>query len=199
MRALSVVAGALVVAAAVAGCAGSALTDDPAPGSITVGSGESAESRILAEIYAGVLRGTGSPVETRLGLGDEETLALLDSGEVTLVPEYTGSLLLQFNPAATVTDPDDVFDELNRSLPQGVSVSDYGLAEDPSVTGEVGDRAAENVVPLMRTGALTTTQIKALNVVAGELTSTDLADMGDEVRAGERSPGQVAGDWLAAR
>lgn len=199
MRALSVVAGALVVAAAVAGCSGSALTDDPAPGSITVGSGESAESRVLAEIYAGVLRGTGSPVQTRLGLGDEETLALLDSGEVTLVPEYTGSLLLQFNPAATVTDPDDVFDELNRSLPQGVSVSDYGLAEDPSVTGEVGDRAAENVVPLMRTGALTTTQIKALNVVAGELTSTDLADMGDEVRGGERSPGQVAGDWLAAR
>lgn len=194
------VAGVLVVAAVLGGCSPSSpLTDDPAPRPVTVGAGESAESQVVAEIYADVLRGTGSTVRTRLGLDEDETLALLDSGEVTLVPEYTGSLLLQLNPRSTVTDSDEVFEELNRSLPQGLSVSDQGLAEDPAVTGEAGERAAANVVPLMRTGALTTAQIKALNVVAGELTSDDLADMGEEVRGGERSPDQVAGDWLAAR
>ncbi|MFD1811585.1 glycine betaine ABC transporter substrate-binding protein [Rhodococcus gannanensis] len=196
-------AGALVLAAVLGGCStGSSLTDDPAPGPITVGAGESAESQVVAEIYAEVLRGTGSPVSTRLGLGAGDTLAMLDSGEVTLVPEYTGPLLLQLNPNATVTDPadpDEVFAELNRSLPQGLSVSDQGLAEDPATTGEEGERAAANVVPLMRAGALTTAQVKALNVVAGELTSEDLADMGETVRGGERSPGRVAGDWLAAR
>lgn len=195
-----VTAVALVTVAALAGCSSdSSLTADPAPGPITVGAGASAESQVVAEIYAGVLRGTGSPVQTRLGLADGEDLTLLDSGEVTLVPEYTGALLVRLQPGAAVTDPDEVFEELNRSLPQGLSVSDYGLAEDPEVDGEEGDRLAANVVPLMRTGALTNAQVKALNVVAGELTSTDLAEMGEEVRAGERSPVEVAGDWLAAR
>ncbi|MGW0044598.1 glycine betaine ABC transporter substrate-binding protein [Rhodococcus sp. NPDC003348] len=197
------VAAAALTAVALAGCSsGSSLTADPAPAPVTVGSGESAESRVLAEIYAGVLRGTGSPVQTRLGLAEGEDLSALDSGAVTLVPEYTGSLLLRLQPGATAIVSDDVFEELNRSLPQGLSVSDHGLAEAPGAgdAGEEGsDEPALDIVPLMRTGVLTEAQVKALNVVAGELTSAELAEMGERVRRGERSPDQIAGDWLSAR
>lgn len=198
------IAGAVTAMAVVlVGCStGGATATDPAPAPITVGSGESPESRVLAEIYAAVLRGTGAPVQTRLGLPEEEYLAALDSGSVTLVPEYMGGLLMRLQPGATAIEPDDVFEELNRSLPQGLSVSDYATAEDPDA-GDAGDEGssepARNVVPLMRSGALTTAQVKALNVVAGELTSDELAEMGDAVRSGELEPDRAAGDWLAAR
>lgn len=195
-------AGAVAATAMLTGCAPSTLTADPAPAALTVGAGPAAESQVLAEIYAGVLRGTGSPVRTRLGLTAEQELAELDSGAVTLVPAYTGGLLLRLQPQATAIEPDDVFEELNRSLPQGLSVSDYGTAERPGA-GDAGEEGAAmpalNVVPLMRTGVLTTAQVKALNVVAGELTSDDLAEMGEAVRVDGRGPDRVAGDWLAAR
>ncbi|MFF0815448.1 glycine betaine ABC transporter substrate-binding protein [Rhodococcus sp. NPDC003318] len=197
-------AGALAVvtmAAALVGCApDSSLTAEPAPAAITVGAGQAPDLAVLAEIYAGVLRGTGSPVDTAPGLAQGQDFAALDDGTVTLVPGYTGPLLQRLQPGATVVDPDDVFEELNRSLPQGLSVSDYGMAEQPGA-GE-SDEATEpaaNVVPLMRSGVLTTAQVKALNVVAGELTSAELAEMSEAVRRGGLSPGQAAGEWLAQR
>ncbi|MFE3290368.1 glycine betaine ABC transporter substrate-binding protein [Rhodococcus sp. NPDC059234] len=193
-----------VVAVLLSGCSsGDSGLDGPPPlPSITVGSGQAAESRVLAEIYAGVLRGTGSPVDTRLGLAAGEDLTALDSGAVTLVPEYTGRLLERLHPGATATESDAVFEELNRSLPAGLSVSDYGMAQEPG-SGEAGEAGsaepAQNVVPLMRSGVLTAAQVKALNVVAGELTSAELAQMGDAVRSGERTADQAAADWLGAR
>ncbi|TQF65557.1 hypothetical protein FK531_20885 [Rhodococcus spelaei] len=196
--------GVAVVALLLSGCSSddSSLAGAPALPAITVGSGQSAESQVLAEIYAKVLRGTGSPVDTRLGLAQGEDLTELDSGAVTLVPEYTGRLLERLHPGATETKPDAVFEELNRSLPTGLSVSDYGMAEEPG-SGEAGTdgsgEPAQNVVPLMRTGVLTEAQVKALNVVAGELTSAELAQMGEAVRRGDRTADQAAADWLGAR
>ncbi|MFC9786205.1 glycine betaine ABC transporter substrate-binding protein [Rhodococcus sp. NPDC127528] len=198
-------AGAVAVAAVLlTGCSSgeSGLDGPPRLPSITVGSGQSAENRVLAEIYAGVLRGTGSPVETRLDLAPGEDLAELDSGAVTLVPEYTGRLLERLHPGAAETEPDAVFEELNRSLPAGLSVSDYGMAQEPGSgdAGEAGSSVpAQNVVPLMRSGVLTEAQVKALNVVAGELTSAELAQMGESVRSGERTADRAAADWLGAR
>ncbi|MFD4291969.1 hypothetical protein ACFWPA_04690 [Rhodococcus sp. NPDC058505] len=196
---------AAVAAAATAmltGCAPSTLTADPAPAALTVGSGGSADRAVLAEIYAGVLRGTGSPVDTRTGLVEGQDLTLLDSGEVTLVPEYTGALLLRLHPGATEIEPDEVFEELNRSLPQGLSVSDPGMAERPGAgdAGEEGSNLpAMAVVPLMRSGVLTGAQVKALNVVAGELTTADLAEMSETVGRGDLTADQAAANWLAAR
>jgi osmoprotectant transport system substrate-binding protein len=46
---------------------------------------------------------------------------------------------------------------------------------------------AQNVVPLFRIGTLTEAQLKALNVVAGELTTADLGDTIGPVRAGAAS------------
>ncbi|GAA4477483.1 hypothetical protein GCM10023094_19830 [Rhodococcus olei] len=203
LRVARVVAAAATAAAAVAGCApSSTLTADPAPAAVTVGAGASPDSRVLAEIYAGVLRGAGSPVRTEPGLAGGEDLTALDAGTVTLVPEYTGELLLRLQPGASAITSDEVYEELNRSLPQGLSVSDPGSAQAPNAGDageEGGTRPALDVVPVMRTGVLTEPQIKALSVVAGELTSAELAAMTDSVDRGERTPEQAAADWLAAR
>ncbi|MFD4367868.1 glycine betaine ABC transporter substrate-binding protein [Rhodococcus sp. NPDC058521] len=256
---------------------------------IVVGAGSTEVGAVVAQLYAGILRTTGVSVSVRDNLGDRaDYLDVLDSGEVTVVPDFTGELLTYFEPAATATTPTDVFGELSASLPQGFSVSDFAAAEnrsvlvvdqvvardvhdvddlasrcatstlvvggefdrtalagdtlrsvpdctfagvadgaaDPEVLERLGaDRAsvgalttlsgllgsgnlvalsddegafrAQNVVPLHRSGTLAEAQIKALNVVAGELTSADLADMVDQVREGAESE-DVARAWLDA-
>ena len=83
-----------------------------------------------------------------------------------------------------------------------VASTDVGAAD--SVQGEVTladtDSAyrAQNVVPLFRKGSLGETQTTALGVVAGDLTTADLADMVDQVRGGA-SPNAVAEEWLGQR
>lgn len=182
---------------ALTGCTvdNSRLDEAQAPAAITVGSGESAESQVVAGIYAEILRGTGSPVEEGAAETRAQYVEDLGTADITVVPDFTGQLLHFFQPDSTLTDPDEVFEELNRSLPEGLSVSDYSDAELKTE----GDATAENVVPLMRSGVLTEDQVKALNVVAGELTSADLAAMVERVRVGELTPAQAADEWLAAR
>ncbi|MCX4096003.1 glycine betaine ABC transporter substrate-binding protein [Nocardia sp. alder85J] len=55
---------------------------------------------------------------------------------------------------------------------------------------------ARNVLPLFRTGALTPTQIKKLNYVAGELTTADLIDMVHRIRDDHASAATLARAWL---
>ena len=294
-RALIAGSALLLVAGVASGCAGGDTTLDGSagqgPGEIVVGAGDGAESRILAEIYAGALRATGAPVVTDGGLGDRTAyLGQLDAGNVTLVPEFTGRLLRYYDPESAETEQDDVFEALSKALPQGLSISDFAAAEDrsalavtsqtsgqldlttldelvpscsrstavlapafeadalPDLTGctfaqtrtvaddaaAVGELAApapsdgavrvagvttaspdvsdadlvlladddhvftaQNVVPLFRIGTLTEAQLKALNVVAGELTTADLADMIGQVRGGADSA-DVARVWLDA-
>ncbi|OZC46546.1 ABC transporter substrate-binding protein [Rhodococcus sp. WWJCD1] len=287
----SVLATAVVVSIAglLGGCS-TAESADPAGEPIVVGSGSTDISRLLAQIYAGGLRSTGVDVEVKDGLGDRaDYLAALDRGEVSMVPDLTGDLLRTFDTLAGATEAEDVFTELNRSLPAGLSVGDYATAEDrlaiavapdsasddgetvaeflrredvtvgtvegevhpmdvrtegvgsPSFTGagfsefmvypdaefavddlnsgavdalairtaSFGPLAkdlttlpddehvypAQNVVPLYRNGVLSESALRSFSVVAGELTTADLADMIGEVRGGVAS-GDVAGRWL---
>ncbi len=164
---------------------------------IVVGSADSPESAIVAELYAGAIGGTGAQVRTDLGLGERTTyLGALDSGRITLLPEQSGAYLAYLHPSADVTDADDVYTELNRSLPEGISVSDYAMAEVPAAQVDARDEtSAQNVLPVFRTGALTEDQIRRLNIVAGELTTAGLAEMTAAVAAGESS-GDVARSWL---
>lgn len=270
----------------------SELGPAPGPERVVVGSGTSTTSELLAEIYANSLRATGVAVDTRPGLGDRAGyLTELDAAAITLVPEFTGRLLHYYDHDATETVPDDVFEALNKSLPEGLSVSDYAMAEDRSVlvvTAQTADRwhletvddlaphcgeltvattpefaangdlpapgsgctfagvrdlgddasavheltgggvqaaglttasadlasarrgalvpldddavfTAQNVVPLFRKGTLGQAQIEALNIVAGELTTADLAGMLGQLRDGDTSPAEVAQAWLAER
>ena len=45
----------------------------------------------------------------------------------------TGALLDHYDPSAPARKADDVFEALSRSLPEGLSVSDYAMAEDRAV------------------------------------------------------------------
>ncbi|TSE01886.1 amino acid ABC transporter substrate-binding protein [Skermania sp. ID1734] len=115
---------------ALAGCADDPVLDRPAQPAVTVGSGNTTESRIVAQIYAGALARSGTAVKADLSLGDRATyLRDLDATQVTLVPEISGALLDYLEPQASQRKPDDVYAALNRALPQGLSVSDYAMAE----------------------------------------------------------------------
>ena len=51
-------------------------------------------------------------------------------------------------------------------------------------------------MPLFRTGAITETQIRRLNLVAGELTAAELTALAEKVAAGAVTPSDAARDWL---
>jgi osmoprotectant transport system substrate-binding protein len=75
---------------------------------VTVGvSGAFAESQIIAEMYAQVLENAGYTVDTQLDLDSREiSFKALERGEIDVVPEYLGSLLLFLDPEAEASgDP----------------------------------------------------------------------------------------------
>jgi osmoprotectant transport system substrate-binding protein len=78
---------------------GSAIQRDEANAgtTITVGSKNFTEQKVLGEIYAQALEAAGYTVEKQLNLGDEKTaLAALEGGDIDAYPEYTGTALLSF-------------------------------------------------------------------------------------------------------
>ncbi|MEV5650343.1 glycine betaine ABC transporter substrate-binding protein [Nocardia sp. NPDC052254] len=127
---------------------------------ITVGAGDSAQSRLIAEIYAQALARAGAHAVVRDRLGQRaDYLAALDAGTVTVVGDTSGDLLRAFDSSATTTAPDDaaaksiedrhaaadasavpsgapatpvasVAGDLSRSLPEGLVVSDIADAAD---------------------------------------------------------------------
>ncbi|MDH6675948.1 osmoprotectant transport system substrate-binding protein [Rhodococcus sp. LBL1] len=124
------------VLAIVAACGvdtSSSVSGPPAPGPVVVGASNTIESELVARLYAGALEAGGRSAELVLGLGDRaDRIAALDSNRVTLVPDYTGRLLHWFDPDADATESEDVFEALNKSLPEGLTVSDYAPADDRS-------------------------------------------------------------------
>jgi osmoprotectant transport system substrate-binding protein len=131
LRAFALVAA--VVSAVVAGCA----TDPNAPDTpatlpaVTVGSGNSVVSDLIARFYAGALQRMGTRVTTEFDLGDRAAyLSQLGSGRVTVVPEFTDELLTYYDPEARQREPEQVYTELSKSLPEGLSVSDYANGTD---------------------------------------------------------------------
>jgi len=78
---------------------GSGIQSDEANSgtTITVGSKNFTEQKVLGEIYAQAFEAAGYTVEKQLNLGDEKTaLAALEGGDIDAYPEYTGTALLSF-------------------------------------------------------------------------------------------------------
>jgi osmoprotectant transport system substrate-binding protein len=90
--------------------AGIEVTDTSGSGEVVVGAANFSESATLAELYALALRDAGYDVEVRT-IGNRETYEpALESGELTVVPEYVGTLTEFLNvkvngPDATANDP----------------------------------------------------------------------------------------------
>ncbi len=265
----------------------------PPPRTLVVGAQSTPAMTVLARIYATVLRNTGANVSADLTTGTyPQLLDAMGGGRLDLFPAGSGALLADLAPQQNSTSSEDVYNDLNRSLPQGVSVGDpttvaaapqifvaSSLAErsgatdlascarlpeglpvvtasapDPGVVaafstagcrlgpteilgsttavvdrvasgsalgilspldvdgGDAGAAAtslqaltvattttgprAQDLVPVYRTAALSRDQVKAINKVAGELTTADLAAMAGKARSGA-NPSDLAATWLA--
>ena len=80
--------------------AGAVVSASDATAPLVIGAYEFPESQIMAELYAGVLRGAGQPARIVTVGNREEMGPLLRKGRVQLVPEYLGSLAEYLNVRA---------------------------------------------------------------------------------------------------
>ena len=100
----ALVAGALALSLSACGTDESQSANG-APVSITVGSLETPESQIVAQLYGQALAHEGYDVSYNPGIGDrEQYIAALKSGVVDVVPETIGSLLAALAPGARYRD-----------------------------------------------------------------------------------------------
>jgi len=101
---------------------GAAIKKDSANGKVTltVGSKNFTEQKVLGEIYAQAFQAAGYNVKKALNLGDEQTaLKALKGGQISGYPEYTGTALLSFLnvPAAKLpTDPGEAYDQVKAGM-----------------------------------------------------------------------------------
>lgn len=302
VRRLAVAAPILALTLGLAACADDTIGGDFVSTHAVVGSADTTESRILAEIYAAALRSAGKTVTTDLAVGDRaDAIRALESGRVSLAPDHSGALIEYFQPGAPtvpVTGPDaaevvvaQTYERLSSVLPEYLRVADPALAQQqsalalttagvnqlgvsslaelgphcatltlgvepgmlnqatvlrslaevdrcefaavvqvrsaedareklasneiqvagtvlgaPALEGEgmamlafpAGQLPAENVIPLFRRGSMTDDEIRALNKVAGELTTEDLADMVAQADADGRAIDAIVAEWLGA-
>ncbi|MGJ3251497.1 MAG: glycine betaine ABC transporter substrate-binding protein [Elainellaceae cyanobacterium] len=100
----------LLTAGIVVSCAGN---DSNA---IKVGSKDFTEQFIIGEMYALVLEEAGLPVERKLNLGGTPVAqAGLQSGEIDLYPEYTGTGLLTVLKMSPSSDQQEVYNTVSSS------------------------------------------------------------------------------------
>ncbi len=131
------VAAALAAASLLTACAADDPLADPetggdeAAGSIVVGSQAYYSNEIIAEIYAQALENAGHEVDRQFTIGEREAyMPEVESGAITLFPEYTGNLLQYLDSETTARSADDVYAALEEALPDGLTALDQAEATD---------------------------------------------------------------------
>ncbi|MFI5777865.1 glycine betaine ABC transporter substrate-binding protein [Nocardia sp. NPDC051570] len=155
---------ARVVIAAMAATLAVSCSDGDSGRMITVGAGDSAQSELIAEIYAGALAHTGARTIVRKGLRQRgDYLAALDADTVTLVGDDSGDLLTALDSGSPARTPDKpapgtaaapgpgVAQALSAALPQGLAISDiddgtdlrpsFALREEPGAQRKLASLA----------------------------------------------------------
>jgi osmoprotectant transport system substrate-binding protein len=93
---------------------------DNATTTLTIGSKNFTEQKVLGEIYAQALAAAGYTIRTELNLGDEKTaLKALESGDISAYPEYTGTALVSFfdvKAADLPKDPTTAYDQVKEEF-----------------------------------------------------------------------------------
>ena len=137
-RKILALAATTAAALAMAGCGSSdplaTETEEPSGSgdAIVVGSQAYYSNEIIAEIYAQALEGAGFDVEREFNIGQRDAyMPSLESGEIDLFPEYTGSLLQQqYDPETEARTSDDVYAALVEALPEGLTALEQSSATD---------------------------------------------------------------------
>jgi osmoprotectant transport system substrate-binding protein len=99
---------------------------------ITVGSANFPENVVLAEIYAGALQAKDFQVSKKLNVGSREALfPALKSGEITVVPEYSGALLSYLTDAKSkAKEIGEQVTDIKAELPTELTLLEPSAAED---------------------------------------------------------------------
>jgi osmoprotectant transport system substrate-binding protein len=152
IRLAAVATSALVALTACGG--GDSGSDDPLAGptqsgsagggSVVVGSANFPENVLLGEIYAQALEAKGVTVQKKLNIGAREVIyKSIQSGELSILPEYNGALLAYIDKESKATTTDQVDAELKQKLPSGLELLTPAAAEDKdsvTVTKETADK-----------------------------------------------------------
>jgi len=112
---------------------------------VVVGSTNFPEQLILAHIYGNVLEAQGVEVNKRMNLGSREIVfPALESGELDLLPEYTGALLAHLTEGKSgVYEEEAVIEALRDRLPEGIVMLEPAAAQNKDalvVTQETADK-----------------------------------------------------------
>jgi osmoprotectant transport system substrate-binding protein len=112
---------------------------------IVIGSQAYYSNEIVAEAYAQALEAAGYTVERSFSLGQRDVyVPAIVAGEVDLFPEYTGNLLQYFNPEASETEANAVYEALVAALPEGLSALAMSPATDQDSYNVTQEFAAAN-------------------------------------------------------
>lgn len=121
-------------------------SDDDADGdTIVVGSQAYYSNEVIAEVYAQALENAGYTVQRQFQIGQRDAyLQAMESGEVDLLPEYTGNLLQFYVSDASERSPEEVAAALPDALPDDLAVLDYADAQDADSYNVTSEFSAEN-------------------------------------------------------
>jgi osmoprotectant transport system substrate-binding protein len=96
-------------------------------GPVVVGSANFTESQVLAELYAQAMKAKGVDASTKLNIGSREIyIKALQDESISVVPEYTGNLLLFFDKDAKATTQSEV----EQALPAAVGDLKLGKSSE---------------------------------------------------------------------
>ncbi|WP_431074842.1 ABC transporter substrate-binding protein [Microbacterium phyllosphaerae] len=151
----SVFAIGVVAAAALAltACGSSESLGEPADSgessggdAIVVGSQAYYSNEIIAEIYAQALEAADFTVDRQFSIGQRDAyMPDVESGDIDVFPEYTGSLLEYISEdEVDVTSPDDVYAALQDALPESLTALDFAEASDQDSYTVLKSFAEEN-------------------------------------------------------
>ncbi|MEV4435878.1 ABC transporter substrate-binding protein [Streptomyces sp. NPDC049555] len=161
-RALLAAAGVAALTAGLAGCGGDSLEKSGGAGGSGAGSGEKSlvigsasftESKVLAEIYAGLLKNAGYSTTVHTVDARELYEPALERGEIDVVPEYAATLTEFLNkkqngkdaPQVASSDPEATVKALRKlAEPRGLKVLEPGRAVDQNAFAVTGEFANEH-------------------------------------------------------
>jgi osmoprotectant transport system substrate-binding protein len=116
-----------------------------AGGKVVVGSANFPENVLLGEIYSQALTAKGVQVQEKFNIGSREILFdQVESGSLTILPEYIGSLLAFVDKTTTAKSKEEIVAGLAEKLPPALEVLDPAAAEDGNSLTVTKETAAKD-------------------------------------------------------
>jgi len=116
-----------------------------AAGEVKVGSANFPESVLLGEIYAQALEAKGVKVTKQLNIGSREvTYGQMESGGLSVMPEYNGALLAYLDKDSQAHTTEEVNAELAQKLPASLKLLDSAAAQDKDTVAVTQETATKH-------------------------------------------------------